>query len=204
MPMRPAITHPELLDAADSLDGASFLLRSYRPGDGEALFAGIDAHRDELQQRLPWPDTHRTVADSEAYARRMQADFVARRQFVFGIWHRASGEYLGGTSLHALDWRTPKAEVGYFLLPPARGRGHATVAVRLLVRLGFERLKLNRLHATCDASNAPSAAVLRRAGLREEGRSRLDQRDHHGRLRDTLHFALTIDDYPDWSAAAAA
>ena len=204
MPMRPAITHPELLDVADSLAGESILLRCYRPGDGEALFAGIDAHRDELKQRLPWPDAHRSAADSEAYVRRMQADFVARRQFVFGIWDRASGDYLGGTGLHAPDWRTPKVEVGYFLLPTGRGRGHASSAVRLLVRMGFDQLLLNRVHATCDADNAASAAVLRRAGLQLEGRSHLDQRDHNGRLRDTLHFALTIDDYSRWSAAQAA
>ena len=204
MPMRPAITHPELLDVADSLASESILLRCYRPGDGEALFAGIDAHRDELKQRLPWPDAHRSAADSEAYVRRMQADFVARRQFVFGIWDRASGDYLGSTGLHAPDWRTPKVEVGYFLLPTARGRGHASSAVRLLVRMGFDQLLLNRVHATCDADNAASAAVLRRAGLQLEGRSHLDQRDHNGRLRDTLHFALTIDDYSRWSAAQAA
>lgn len=204
MPMRPAITHPELLDVADSLAGESILLRCYRPGDGEALFAGIDAHRDELKQRLPWPDAHRSAADSEAYVRRMQADFVARRQFVFGIWDLASGDYLGSTGLHAPDWRTPKVEVGYFLLPTARGRGHASSAVRLLVRLGFDQLLLNRVHATCDADNDASAAVLRRAGLQLEGHSHLDQRDHNGRLRDTLHFALTIDDYSRWSAEQAA
>jgi RimJ/RimL family protein N-acetyltransferase len=204
MPMRPPITHPELLDVADSLASESILLRCYWQGDGEALFAGIDAHRDELKQRLPWPDAHRSAADSEAYVRRMQADFVARRQFVFGIWDRASGDYLGGAGLHAPDWRTPKAAMGYFLLPTARGRGHASSAVRLLVRMGFDQLLLNRIHATCDADNAASAAVLRRAGLQLEGRSHLDQRDHHGRLRDTLHFALTIADYSRWSAAQAA
>jgi len=204
MTARPAITHPELLDVADSLVGESILLRCYRPGDGEELFAGIDAHRDELKQRMPWPDAHKSSADSEAYVRRMQADFVARRQFVFGIWDRASGEYIGGAGFHAPDWRTPKAELGYFLLPPARGRGHATTAVRLLVRMGFDQLLLNRIRAACDADNLASANVLRRAGLQLEGLGHLDQRDHNGKLRDTLHFALTIDGYPQWSAAQAA
>ena len=203
MPEHPALSQPELQSLPDGVASDRLVVRRYRPGDGEALFGAFSAHRDELKQRLPWPDAHQAAADSEAYVRRMQADFVARRQFVFGIWDRASGDYLGGTGLHALDWRTPKAEVGYFLLPPARGRGHATTAVRLLVRMGFEQLALNRIHATCDADNIASANVLRRAGLREEGVSRLDQRDHHGKLRDTLHFALTIDDYPQWSAAQA-
>lgn len=203
MAARPAIARPELLDVPGELHGEAITLRCYQPGDGAALFAAIAAHREELKQRMPWPDFHQSIEDSEAYVRRMLADFLARRQFVFGIWERTSGAYLGGAGFHAPDWTTPKAELGYFLLPTARGHGHATVAVRLLVRLGFDRLQLNRIHATCDGDNVASTYVLRRAGLREEGVSRLDQRDHHGRLRDTLHFGLTIDAYPDWSAAHA-
>lgn len=40
---------------------------------------------------------------------------------------------------------------------------------RLLVRLGFERLGLHRLSATCDPGNAASIRVLEKAGLRREG-----------------------------------
>ena len=128
MPMRPAIAHPELLDVAESLADDSILLRGYRPGDGEAVFAGIDAHREELKQRLPWPDAHRCAADSEAYARRMQSDFFARRQFVFGIWDRASGEYAGGAGVHAPDWRTPKAEIAISRGRPSRIISSSTTA----------------------------------------------------------------------------
>ena len=84
-----------------------------------------------------------------------------------------------------------------------RGFGHATTAVRRLVRLAFDQLLLNRIHATCDADNSASANVLRRAGLREEGISRCDQRDHNGKVRGTLRFGLTILEYSDWSAAQA-
>lgn len=202
MQERPAVTHPELLDVAEVLDGGSILLRGYRPGDGAAFFAAIDRHRDDMKERLAWTGEHRSSADSEAYVRRMQADFIARRQFIYGIWS-TDGECLGGAGFFALDWHTPKAELGYFLFPPARGFGHATTAVRRLVPLAFEQLLLNRIHANCDADNTASANVLRRAGLREEGISRCDQRDHHGKLRDTLRFGLTLDGYREWSAAQA-
>jgi len=202
MDARPAVTHPELLDVAEDLEGGSIQLRAYRPGDGVAFFAAIDRHRDDLKERMAWTDEHRSSADTEAYVRRMQAEFIARRQFIFGIWS-ADGECLGGAGFHALEWKTPKAEMGYFLFPPARGFGHATTAVRRLVRLAFDQLLLNRIHATCDADNAGSANVMRRAGLREEGISRCDQRDHHGKVRDTLRFGLTIFEYSDWSAAQA-
>jgi RimJ/RimL family protein N-acetyltransferase len=40
---------------------------------------------------------------------------------------------------------------------------------------------------------------MRRAGMREEGLLRAETRDHHGAVRDTLVFGLTLDDFPAWS-----
>ena len=52
-----------------------------------------------------------------------------------------------------------------------------------------------------DAANDASAGVMRRAGMHEEGLLRAEARDHHGHVRDTRMFGLTLDDYPGWSAA---
>jgi len=62
------------------------------------------------------------------------------------------------------------AEVGLFwaLAPEHRGRGYATEAARALVRYGFETLRLGRIVATTAHDNAPSAAVMRRLGMRVE------------------------------------
>jgi RimJ/RimL family protein N-acetyltransferase len=135
----------------------------------------------------------------------MHAQFALRESMPMGIWS-AAGEFLGGSGFHAPDWQTPKAEIGYFLLPPARGKGLATEVVRLLVHYAFDHMGMNRVSAShvadtrCDADNAGSSNVLRRAGVPEEGRMRAETRDHHGRLRDTVLFGLAIDDYPAWRA----
>jgi RimJ/RimL family protein N-acetyltransferase len=65
----------------------------------------------------------------------------------------------------------------------------------------IDQMLVNRVWGSCDAGNASSEAVMRRAGMRDEGLLRAETRDHHGQLRDTRVFALTIDDYPGWSAA---
>ena len=72
--------------------------------------------------------------------------------------------------------------------------------MKLLVHYAFDHMGVNRVWATCDADNAGSANVLRRAGVTEEGRLRAETRDHHGRLRDTLMFGLGYADYPAWRA----
>jgi RimJ/RimL family protein N-acetyltransferase len=196
---RPALSQPELLPLPDGVASDRLVVRRYRPGDGAAFFAGLAPHRDELMRWMTWPQNHQQVADSESYARRMHAQFALRQAMAMGVF-APGGEFLGGSGFHAPDWKTPKAEIGYFLLPPARGQGLATEAVKLLVHYAFDHMGVNRVWATCDAGNAGSANVLRRAGVPEEGRLRAETRDHHGRPRDTLMFGLCFDDYPAWRA----
>jgi RimJ/RimL family protein N-acetyltransferase len=51
---------------------------------------------------------------------------------------------LGSISLLRFAWDHARAEVGYLLTANARGRGHATRAVRLTERAGFTREALLR------------------------------------------------------------
>jgi RimJ/RimL family protein N-acetyltransferase len=200
MPDRPALSQPELLPLPEGVASDRLAVRRYQPGDGEAFFCGLAPHRDELMRWMTWPQNHQQLADSESYAVRMHAQFALRQAMAMGIWS-LDGQFLGGSGFHAPDWKTPKAEIGYFLLPPARGHGVATETVRLLVHYAFDHMAMNRVWATCDADNAASANVMRRAGLPEEGRMRAETRDHHGRLRDTLMFGLGARDYPAWCAS---
>jgi hypothetical protein len=198
---RCAVERPELLALPDAIVGPRLMVRRYVPGDGAALFAALAPHRDELMQWMPWPHTHRTVDDSEAYVCRMHAEFALRRAMAMGIWELGTHRYVGGSGFHAPDWNVPSVELGYFLVPPARGRGYATEAVRQLVRYAFEHLRVNRVHAGCDAQNAASAAVLLRGGLRDEGLRRASERNHHGALRDTRLFGITLGDFGAWAQA---
>lgn len=114
-----------------------------------------------------------------------------------GIWS-TPGDFIGGSGFHAPDWKTPKAEIGYFLLPTSRGKGFASEVVRLLVHYAFERMQLNRVWSSCDAGNTASLHVLRRAGLVEEGTLRAETRDHREQLRDTAIFGLALSGFAEW------
>jgi RimJ/RimL family protein N-acetyltransferase len=198
---RPVVDKPELLPLAQGVTGCRLVLRRYRVGDGAALYDTLAAHREELMQWMEWPQRHQRVEDSESYARRMHAEFMLRRSMPMAIFEASSGHYLGGAGFHVPDWSTPKVEIGYFLVPPARGKGAATDVVRLQIHYAFDQMRVNRIWGACDARNEASAGVMRRAGMREEGLLRAEQRDHHGQVRDTRVFGLTIDDFPGWSAS---
>jgi len=60
-------------------------------------------------------------------------------------------------------------EVGYWLIPDARGHGHGTDAVRLASRWVLTETEVHRLTAQVVPGNEASIGVLRKVGFSEEG-----------------------------------
>ncbi len=76
---------------------------------------------------------------------------------------------IGGIGFHAAPDADGHAEVGYDLVPSARGNGYATEALQGLAAWAFGQPGLTVLHASVDEDNAPSHAVLLRAGFERTG-----------------------------------
>lgn len=79
-----------------------------------------------------------------------------------------TGEVHGGGVLHDFNWALGQAEIGYWLLHPARGRGIATRTARFLAEFGFS-LGAERIEARVFVGNTASERVLERAGFTREG-----------------------------------
>ena len=56
-------------------------------------------------------------------------------------------------------------EIGFGIVPSARGRGYATEAGRSLVAWAFEHGEVDAVVAECERDNEASAAVLRKLGM---------------------------------------
>ena len=79
-----------------------------------------------------------------------------------------AGKVVGGGTLHHLDVERAIVEIGYFVLPQARGRGVATTIARLLAEHAFS-LGIERVAAYVNVGNTASERVLERAGFTREG-----------------------------------
>ncbi|MFV0461718.1 MAG: GNAT family N-acetyltransferase [Nostocoides sp.] len=89
----------------------------------------------------------------------------------------------------------PGAELGYFLVPAARGRGLATEAARLAIGHAFEPerdggLELSRLTAVTAADNTASNAVLQRLGFARWGVEHRTDALPGGGWQDAFHWEL--------------
>src|SRR4051794_22909038 len=79
----------------------------------------------------------------------------------------ASSEALGAAVLMARQPGT--AEIGYWLIPRARGRGFGSRAVGLLARWAVSEAPLARIEALVVPDNTASQRVLEKAGFQREG-----------------------------------
>ncbi len=103
------------------------------------------------------------------------------------------GRLLGSISLMRFDWANARGEVGYWLAVPARGRGHATRAVRLICAWGLDSLGLARIELLADVANVPSQDVAVRAGFTREAVLR-SWMEMQGRRQDMVAFSLLATD----------
>jgi RimJ/RimL family protein N-acetyltransferase len=86
-----------------------------------------------------------------------------------------------------------QGEVGYWLLPEARGKGLATRSVKLISRWALRELRLLRLSLLTEPSNGPSQRVAERSGFVKEGVLR-SYKEIAGRRIDCVVFSLPPSD----------
>jgi RimJ/RimL family protein N-acetyltransferase len=102
----------------------------------------------------------------------------------------AGAEPLGLISLRIAERDPGLAAVGYWLRPEARGRGGATVAVRLIARWAFDELGVQRLELTTSPENVASQRVAERAGFTREGVLRELTATRNDGRKDLVMFSL--------------
>jgi isopropylmalate/homocitrate/citramalate synthase/RimJ/RimL family protein N-acetyltransferase len=97
--------------------------------------------------------------------------------------------FVGSVILHNFRWWASQAEIGYWVLPEARGRGVAAHAVSLLARWAIEVLGLTRIEAYVPVDNEGSRRTIERSGFTQEGVARAVFDNQRGRV-DLAQYSL--------------
>ncbi len=105
-----------------------------------------------------------------------------------------TGALIGDVTLFWLSRANRQGEIGYVFHPDHGGRGYATEAAAVLLRLGFAELGLHRIIGRIDARNAPSARVLERLGMRREAHF-VQNEILKGEWTDEVVYAMLEDEW---------
>jgi RimJ/RimL family protein N-acetyltransferase len=152
---------------------------------------------DDLDAFFEWSSDPIVTASLlwEPYIQKEQAhafliNVAAAHPWFMAICH--NNYPIGSISLdQGIGMNACRAEVGYVLHKDYWNKGITTIALKMALQDGFEKIKLKRIEAKVDPNNAASIAVLEKSGMRREGylKNYLIQK---GQLRDRIIYAKTI------------
>lgn len=124
-------------------------------------------------------------------------DQILGHQVVFLTRRPADGKAIGSTRFLHVDRRNKTVEIGWtFLGPDARRTPANTEAKLLQLRHLFEDLGANRVWLQTDKINERSRRAIERLGAIKEGELRDDRVAWNGRLRTSLVYGITRNDWP--------
>ena len=97
---------------------------------------------------------------------------------------------------HVLHIAGRQLEIGYALLPDARGKGYCTEATQLMIDFLFLSSETSRIQATTDTRNQASQKILEKAGFKKEGTLRR-YFFVRGELRDVYVYSILREEWKE-------
>ncbi|MCB9594177.1 MAG: GNAT family N-acetyltransferase [Sandaracinaceae bacterium] len=178
-------------------------LRCYERSDVATVHEVILDNTEALRPWMPWIQ-HEPMSLEERgeLLRAFRARFDAGEDFIYGVFDRDGGAYIGGCGLHPRVGARA-LEIGYWIAEDRWGQGLATELAAALTRVGFERMEAERMEIRVVPHNTRSLAVPRKLGYTREGTLRgvLD-RARDGR-DDLVVFGMLLDELDESPAAYA-
>jgi [ribosomal protein S5]-alanine N-acetyltransferase len=150
--------------------------------DVDAITAAVQDPDIPAFTMVPTPYT---AADAVSWVEGTATSWRDGTAAPFVIVDRTTGKLLGAIGVHNPDEKTGRAEVGYWVLASARGRGVASRALGLVAGWALDTVGLARLEALVFVENERSHRVAARAGFARGGVAQ-GRVEHQGRRRDVV------------------
>jgi RimJ/RimL family protein N-acetyltransferase len=165
------------------------LIRAPLWGDGVAINMAVKESIEELRPWMPWAQNIPTIEESESGIRHSRLQFLERKDLRLLLVLKETGQIIGSSGLHRIDWQSRKFEIGYWVRTSFEKQGYVTEAVHAITNYAIQELEANRIEIRCDSRNSRSARIAERSGFILEGILRKDNCDVNGLISDTMVFS---------------
>ncbi len=171
------------------MQGKLTRLRGYEKSDADALFRWFS---DEEVTRWLGPPNLPSRAQQEKFIELAAASGDDAKYFAI---ETLDGKLVGDCGLRNIDWKSRKAE--FFITIGEKqlwDKGLGSDALRIVIRLAFDKMNLNRLWLTTLVDNPRAVRCYEKCGFVREGLLRQES-FVDGKYRDVLMMALLREDY---------
>ena len=171
-------------------------IRTYQLRDVHPCFEAARESIAEVSRHLPWLHPEYSIEETRIWIEKTVPKLWEQRsEYHFVITEVATGSVLGGCGLDQVNWVNQTANLGYWVRTSRTRQGVATAASKLLVRFGFDQLRLKRIDVVTSIDNIASARVAEKLNPSEKKRVKNSSSTKEG-VSDTIVFSLFSQDAP--------
>ena len=145
------------------------IIREYEDSDADSIVRIVNNEgiyrttyaipRDYTKKRAKW------------WIKYLRSTAKNKTGFEYGMFMKESGEYVGNIGIINISLSHNRGDITYFVDPNLWGKGFATEGGKVMLKLAFENMKLNRLWMV--GSSTPASCSRRRTSARAEARSNI-------------------------------
>ncbi len=176
------------------MEGKLVRLRAYEKSDLDAVMKWVND--EEVTDLLGGAMlTYPVSSSAEEKFIEAAAAGSSEKQKNFVIETLADRRYIGTISFNVIDWLNRSAGLGIVIGDKSVwGKGYGTDAMRVLMRLGFDKLNLHRLWLHVHDYNQRAIASYEKCGFTREGVLR-QEHFRRGRYHDTIVMGILESEY---------
>ena len=165
------LSSPELLPP---IVGDGVMLRTPQMSDHAAWADVRETSRKFLTPWEPtWPPDDLTRSAFRQRIKRYAEDMRTDQAYPFFLFRKEDEALIGGLALANIRRGVAQAgSLGYWMGQSHIRKGYMTAAVRALLPVAFDVLRLHRVEAACIPTNLASVRLLEKTGFRREGYAR--------------------------------
>jgi ribosomal-protein-alanine N-acetyltransferase len=174
------------------LETERLILRRFLIDDAENMFKNW-ASDDEVTKYLTWP-SHQNTDVSKKIIEQWLKEYEKNDRYNWAIVLKEINEPIGSISVVKQSDDIKMVHVGYCIGKTWWNKGFVSEALTRLLRFFFEDVGVNRIEARHDPDNPNSGKVMRKCGMKYEGRMRQSDKNNQG-IVDTIYYGIIADDY---------
>ncbi|MBN4080562.1 GNAT family N-acetyltransferase [Beggiatoa alba] len=157
----------------------------------DELFSLIDNNRNFLKTWLSWVDEIQKPGDTKNFIQLQLSKLHESEALHQTIFYK--GKIAGVLSYNKIDREKGIGYIGYWLGKEYNGKGIMTLAVRDLIKLGFDHLPIQKVDIRCAVENSKSRAIAERLGFKNKGIIRRAEKVD-GKYHDHVVYGLLQDE----------
>lgn len=169
-----------------NLESERLLLRQITPNDVKEIFELRS--NSETMKYIPRPLVT-SIDEAMSHIKMIQDKIESNEGINWAITLKNNPKMIGIIGHYKIRWEHFRSEIGYMLLPEYQGKGFITEAIQLIIKYGFNEMRMHSLEAIIHPDNNASAIVLEKNNFVKEAHI-LQNEFYDGKFLDTVIYSI--------------